>query len=127
MSISHLDHLKASTSGLGGHAESGLVSEPPQADVDLFNASMHAQSLQASSSGGALSEQVAQALSERIGAMDKLSQQAMRKMKAAVSSTAPMDIAQMSRSLSQYSLQMALTTKVVSKSGQALDKLTNLQ
>jgi type III secretion system YscI/HrpB-like protein len=33
----------------------------------------------------------------------------------------------MSRSLSQYSLQMALTTKVVNKSAQALDKLTNLQ
>jgi type III secretion system YscI/HrpB-like protein len=33
----------------------------------------------------------------------------------------------MSRALSQYSLQMAVTTKVVSKTGQALEKLTNMQ
>jgi type III secretion system YscI/HrpB-like protein len=38
-----------------------------------------------------------------------------------------MDMLKMNGALSEYALQTALTTKVVSKGAQVLDKLTNLQ
>jgi type III secretion system YscI/HrpB-like protein len=124
MTVSSINHLKSSSLDLEQHLDQGLVSGPSQADVDLFNAAMRPDpALQQSQ----LSEQIASALHERLGSMDKLSQQAVRRMKNATTSDDPLDIAQMSRSLSQYSLQMAMTTKVVNKSAQALDKLTNLQ
>ncbi|WP_092404552.1 type III secretion system inner rod subunit SctI [Pseudomonas sp. NFACC02] len=124
MTVSHINQLKPSSPDLEPSMDQGLVSAPSQADVDLFNAAMRPDmALQQSH----LSEQIASALSERLGATDKLSQQAVRKMRNASTTDDPMEIVQMSRSLSQYSLQMALTTKVVNKSAQALDKLTNLQ
>lgn len=123
MTISQINQLKSSSPDLEHHLDQGLVSGL-QADVDLFNAAMRPDMAAQPSH---LSEQIASALSERIGATDKLSQQAVRKMKTAASGDNPMDITQMSRTLSQYSLQTAVTTKVVNKSAQALDKLTNLQ
>jgi type III secretion system YscI/HrpB-like protein len=124
VTISHINQLKSSSLDLEPSMDQGLVSAPSQAEVDLFNAAMRPDmALQQSH----LSEQIASALSERLGATDKLSQQAVRKMRNASTTDDPMEIVQMSRSLSQYSLQMALTTKVVNKSAQALDKLTNLQ
>ena len=124
MTISHLNQLKSSSLDLEQHLDQGLVSGPSQADVDLFNSAMRPD-LAAQPSH--LSEQIASALSERLGSTDKLSQQAVRNMKKAASGDNPMDITQMSRTLSQYSLQTAVTTKVVNKSAQAFDKLTNLQ
>jgi type III secretion system YscI/HrpB-like protein len=105
--------------------EQGLVQEPPQADVDLFSAAMNAGAVAAMP--GHLPAVVAGALIDRVQSTDKLSQQAMRNMKSAATSEDPMDITQMSRTLSAYSLQMAVTTKVVNKTAQTLDKLTNLQ
>ena len=124
MTVSNINQLKSSSPDLEQHLDQGLVSGPSQADVDLFNAAMRPDMAMQQSH---LSEQIASALSERLGTMDKFSQQAVRKMKKASTTDDPLEIAQMSRSLSQYSLQMALTTKVVNKSAQAFDKLTNLQ
>jgi type III secretion system YscI/HrpB-like protein len=124
VTLSHINQLKSSSPDLEPSMDQGLVSAPSQADVDLFNAAMRPDM---ASQQSHLSEQIASALSERLGATDKLSQQAVRKMRNASTTDDPMEIVQMSRSLSQYSLQMALTTKVVNKSAQALDKLTNLQ
>ncbi|WP_297844562.1 type III secretion system inner rod subunit SctI [Pseudomonas sp.] len=104
--------------------EQGLVSGPAQADVDLFNSAMQPNTAEAT---GHFADGVLSALSKQMDSTGKLSEQAQRSMKTASSSTNPMDIVDMSRSLSQYSLQMSLTTKVLSKSAQALDKLTNLQ
>ncbi|WLG46816.1 type III secretion system inner rod subunit SctI [Pseudomonas sp. FP1740] len=124
MSISHINQLKSSSLDLGQHLDQGLLRGPSQSDVDLFNAAMRPDMAAQSSH---LSEQIASALSERLGSTDKLSQLAIRNMKKAASGDNPMDITHMSRTLSQYSLQTAVTTKVVNKSAQALDKLTNLQ
>lgn len=124
MTISRLTHFKNTSPELGQDVPQGLVSEPVQADVDLFNAAVRPDSTGATSP---LSEKVAGALSERLGDTEKLSQQALRSMKKVAVTEDGADIIQMGRALSQCSLQMALTTKVVSKSAQALDKLTNLQ
>lgn len=120
MTISTVNTVKAPSLDM----EQTLVSSPSPADVDLFTSAMRPDAAPISSH---LSDGLAGALSERLESNSKLSQQTMRNMKVASSSTDPMDMAQMSRSLSQYSLQMALTTKVVSKSAQAIDKLINLQ
>lgn len=105
--------------------DQGLIQEPSQADVDLFSAAMSAGD--AAAVPGQLPALVAGALVDRVQSTDKLSQQAMRNMKAAASADDPMDMTMMSRALSAYSLQMAVTTKVVNKTAQTLDKLTNLQ
>jgi type III secretion system YscI/HrpB-like protein len=124
MTISRLSHFKDISPELGPNAHQELVSEPVQADADLFASAMRPDSGRATSH---LSDKVAGAISERLGDTEKLSQQALRQMKKVAGSEDGADIVQMGRALSQCSLQMALTTKVVSKSAQALDKLINLQ
>jgi type III secretion system YscI/HrpB-like protein len=124
VTISHINQLKSLSPDLGQHLDQGLLRGPSQSDVDLFNAAMRPDMAAQSSH---LSEQIASALSERLGSTDKLSQRAIRNMKKAANGDNPMDITHMSRTLSQYSLQTAVTTKIVNKSAQALDKLTNLQ
>jgi type III secretion system YscI/HrpB-like protein len=124
VTLSNVNQLKSPITDLEQHLDQGFVNGPLQADVDFFNASMRPEpSMQQSN----VSEQIASALSDGLGSIDKLSQQAARRMKRASTTDDPLEISQMNRSLSQYSLQIALTTKVVSKSAQALDKLTNLQ
>jgi len=99
-----------------------MVSAPTQADVDLFDSAMRDNHEPAG-----LASSLISAISDRLTGQAELSHQAERAMKSASVSTDPMDILKMSGTLSQYSLQTALTTKVVSKGAQVLDKLTNLQ
>ncbi|EGH06009.1 type III secretion component protein HrpB [Pseudomonas amygdali pv. aesculi str. 0893_23] len=124
MTVSHLGNVKNISPELGQYVPQGLVSEPPQADVDIFTAATRPDNV---SSGAPLSEHIASAISGGLGETEKMSQQAMRSMKKASGSGEALDIAAMTRTLSQCSLQTALTTKVVSKTAQAIDKLTNLQ
>ncbi|KPW72168.1 type III secretion system inner rod subunit SctI [Pseudomonas amygdali] len=124
MTVSHLGNVKNISPELGQDVLQGLVSEPPQADVDIFTAATRPDNV---SSGAPLSEHIASAISGGLGETEKMSQQAMRSMKKASGSGEALDIAAMTRTLSQCSLQTALTTKVVSKTAQAIDKLTNLQ
>ncbi|BCS46102.1 type III secretion protein [Pseudomonas amygdali pv. tabaci str. ATCC 11528] len=124
MTVSHLGNVKNISPELGQDMPQGLVSEPPQADVDIFTAATRPDNV---SSGAPLSEHIASAISGGLGETEKMSQQAMRSMKKASGSGEALDIAAMTRTLSQCSLQTALTTKVVSKTAQAIDKLTNLQ
>ncbi|GFZ59349.1 EscI/YscI/HrpB family type III secretion system inner rod protein [Pseudomonas amygdali pv. eriobotryae] len=124
MTVSHLGNVKNMSPELGQDVPQGLVSEPPQADVDIFTAATRPDNV---SSGAPLSEHIASAISGGLGETEKMSQQAMRSMKKASGSGEALDIAAMTRTLSQCSLQTALTTKVVSKTAQAIDKLTNLQ
>ncbi|AAZ36713.1 MULTISPECIES: type III secretion system inner rod subunit SctI [Pseudomonas] len=124
MTVSHLGNVKNISPELGQDVPQGLVSEPPQADVDIFTAATRPDNV---SSGAPLSEHIASAISGGLGETEKMSQQAMRSMKKASGSGEALDIAAMTRTLSQCSLQTALTTKVVSKTAQAIDKLTNLQ
>ena len=120
MNISNLSNPQHAISepGLGGQQR--LLSEPQQADVELFNAAMGQDT-------GPMAQPIASLLSERLGDSEKLSQKALRQMKRAAVAEDGSEIVEMSRTLSQCSLQMALTTKIVSKSAQALEKLTNLQ
>lgn len=122
MSISKIDGLNNPSLTL----DQGLVSEPPQADVDLFSSLLRDNGTTAEQPSH-LAALIADTVNARMASVDDLSQQAMRHMKDAVLNNDASAVTNMSRALSQYSLQMAVTTKVVSKSGQALEKLTNMQ
>lgn len=124
MTISSSSHLQRSAAFSSPDTRQGLVSEPAQGDIDTFSAALHGAAEQG---GPAMAGPLASALSARLGDSEKLSQQALRQMRKAAVAEDGTSIIQMSRALSQCSLQMALTTKVVSKGAQALDKLTNLQ
>lgn len=120
MNISNLSNPQHAIPEPGLDGQQRLLSEPQQADIDLFNAAMEPET-------GSVAQPIASLLSERLGDSEKLSQKALRQMKKAAVAEDGSDIIEMSRALSQCSLQMALTTKIVSKSAQALEKLTNLQ
>lgn len=121
MSINAVDHARAAHLG---DASRGLTGEPEQADVDLFNAAMRQH---AGGPPARLADAVAGPLMHQLEKINDLSEKANRAVKSAAGSLNPMDMLQMNRSLSAYYLQSALTAKVVSKGGQALDKLTNMQ
>ncbi|WP_434698143.1 type III secretion system inner rod subunit SctI [Pseudomonas sp. D1-1] len=118
MTISNVNSFR----GVAPEHELEMVSAPAQADVDLFDNAMRGNHEPAG-----LASSLMGAISDRLAGQAELSHQAERAMKSASVSTDPMDILKMSGTLSQYSLQTALTTKVVSKGAQVLDKLTNLQ
>ncbi|WP_223536978.1 type III secretion system inner rod subunit SctI [Pseudomonas sp. GL-B-16] len=103
----------------------GLVQEPPQADVDLFSKAMRVAEVGGVASPA--SAMLAGVLADRVQSSEKVAHQAMRHMKSAAKGGDPMDVAELSRELSTYSLQTAVTTKVVNKTAQTLDKLSNLQ
>jgi len=124
MNIPGIDELKKVAKGEGLSLDQGLVAEPSRADVELFNSLMGDTGGQEPSKSGA---SLAEAVGERMGSIDRLSDNAMRSMKQAVMDNDPTAVTKMSRALSQYSLEMAVTTKVISKGGQALEKLTNMQ
>ena len=121
MTISHVGKFKEPHVDL----DQGLVHEPSQADADLFSTAMQVASVAAPQA--MLPAALAGALADRVQSSDKLSQDAMRHMNHAARADDPTDLTEMSRTLSEYSLQTAVTTKVVNKIGQTLDKLTNLQ
>lgn len=110
MTVSHLGNVKNISPELGQDVPQGLVSEPPQADVDIFTAATRPDNV---SSGAPLSEHIASAISGGLGETEKMSQQAMRSMKKASGSGEALDIAAMTRTLSQCSLQTADRKSVV--------------
>lgn len=118
MTISNVNSFR----GAAPDHELEMVSAPAQADVDLFDAAMRT-----GGESAGLASSLIGAISDRLNSQADLSQQAERAVKSASRSTDPMDVLKMSGALSEYSLQTSLTTKIVSKGAQVLDKLTNLQ
>lgn len=102
-------------------AEQGLASSSPDAaDVDSFNSFLQGDTL-----GNHFD--VPGGVHDRISSLDALSSQASEASKTASTSSDPLDMYDMSRAISSYSLEMALTTKVISKVTGSIDKLMNLQ
>ncbi len=124
MSISGNGDLTKVAKNSAFEFDQGLVNEPSQADIELFSSLMRDSGADAPTKSGAF---LADVVGERMGSVDRLSQDAMRSMKQAVMDNDPTAVSKMSRALSQYSLEMAVTTKVISKGSQAVEKLTNMQ
>jgi type III secretion system YscI/HrpB-like protein len=124
MTISDLSSIRHNSSSKID-LDQGLLQEPSHADADLFSTAM--SMAQVPGAASLLPPMLAGALAERVQASDKSAHQVMRHMKSAAKGDDPTDITEMSRELSTFSLQTAVTTKVVNKTAQMLDKLSNLQ
>lgn len=103
----------------------GLTSEPEQADVDFFNSAMQSHSTPRMS--GNLSESVNNPLNSQIESVNGLGDKVNHALKNAANSMSVVNMMKVNSTMSQYYLQSALTAKVISKSSQSLDKLTNMQ
>lgn len=68
MTISHLGNVKSISPELGQDVPQGLVSEPAQADVDIFTAATQPDGV---SNGAPLSEHIASAISGGLGETEK--------------------------------------------------------
>jgi type III secretion system YscI/HrpB-like protein len=126
MTISHVGKFEQLHEKTHSDLDQGLVHEPSQADADLFSSAMKVAGVAAPQT--MLPAAFAGALVDQIQTSAKTGEDAKRHMKLAAGDPSdPTQLIEMTRALSEYSQQTALTTKVVSKTTQAFDKLTNMQ
>ncbi|MGR2741031.1 type III secretion system inner rod subunit SctI [Billgrantia sp. Q4P2] len=98
---------------------------PDQSDIHWFSAA-----IQPTEKGGGESNVAERIVGQIAGSsehLQKLSDQADRALRKASKSNDPQDVVQANRSLSSFYLESLLTTKLISKGTQAVEKLTNLQ
>ncbi|SDH58593.1 type III secretion apparatus protein, YscI/HrpB, C-terminal domain-containing protein [Pseudomonas flavescens] len=124
MSISGIDDLKNVAKKGVVELEQGLVNEPSRADIELFASLMRDRGADEPTRSGTF---LAEAVGGRMGSFEQLTQDAKRGMKEVINVNDPSSISDVSRALSRYSLEMAVTTKAIGKGGQAIEKLTNMQ
>ncbi|MES2870928.1 MAG: EscI/YscI/HrpB family type III secretion system inner rod protein [Pseudomonadota bacterium] len=68
----------------------------------------------------------APSLSQRSELLQGLSDQAARRLQKVSNSTDPVDMIRSTRAMSAFHLETVLTAKMISKTSQAIEKLTNL-
>lgn len=68
----------------------------------------------------------APSLSQRSELLQGLSNQAARRLQKVSNSTDPVDMIKSTRAMSAFHLETVLTAKMISKTSQAIEKLTNL-
>ena len=106
------------------------VSEPPShaaalSDINWFNASLNTPSTQTPYSASS-ENYFSRPLIQQSAHLQGLSNQAAQALLKVSNSTAPIDILNSTREMSKHSLDSILAAKVVNKTSQAIDKLTNL-
>jgi type III secretion system YscI/HrpB-like protein len=128
MSVTH-------TQGIGGFSDinreltrsatEDQSSRPETSDVQWFSAAL--QPAQKTDANDNVAERIVSQLSGSSEHLQKLEDKANRALNKASKSSDPMDIVHANRSLSSFYLESLLTTKLISKGAQAVEKLTNLQ
>ncbi|MDW6001952.1 type III secretion system inner rod subunit SctI [Vibrio mangrovi] len=98
---------------------------PEKSDVQWFSAAL--QPVQKTDASDNVAERIVSQLSGSSEHLQKLENKANRALNKASKSSDPMDIVHANRSLSSFYLESLLTTKLISKGAQAVEKLTNLQ
>lgn len=122
MKISQVSDVNHAFSGLGGQ---DATTAPVAEDISWFSAAI--------SPGAAASEAEKgnavwiDALAGRSSHLDGLRQKAERQVGKSINSNNPKDVMDATRTLSSFYLESLLNAKVVAKSVQSLEKLTNLQ
>lgn len=114
------------------HALSPLTSSPSSfkqsstaeaSDINWFNASLKTP---VPESAHTSDNQFTPSLSQRSEFLQGLSNQAARRLQKVNNSTDPVDMLKSTRAMSAFHLETVLTAKMVSKTSQAIEKLTNL-
>ncbi|MFI8337668.1 type III secretion system inner rod subunit SctI [Pseudomonas taetrolens] len=98
---------------------------PETADINWFNASL---GMSKPETGLPLSAgpSASPSLSQRSEFLQGLSNLAARRLQDVSKSTDPMDMIKSTRAMSAFHLETVLTAKIVSKTSQAIEKLTTL-
>ncbi|KMM85795.1 type III secretion apparatus protein, YscI/HrpB, C-terminal domain-containing protein [Pseudomonas taetrolens] len=98
---------------------------PETTDINWFNASL---GMPGPETGLPLypGHSVSPSLSQRSEFLQELSNLAARRLQDVSKSTDPMDMIKSTRAMSAFHLETVLTAKIVSKTSQAIEKLTTL-
>ncbi|MGM3175395.1 EscI/YscI/HrpB family type III secretion system inner rod protein [Dickeya lacustris] len=99
---------------------------PAQSDVAWFSAALD-PTVAAQSAPVADNKALLGALAEKSDNLENMLQKAERKVGKSINSNNPKDVMDATRTLSSFYLESLLNAKVVAKSVQSLEKLTNLQ
>ncbi|UPT55868.1 EscI/YscI/HrpB family type III secretion system inner rod protein [Dickeya zeae] len=115
--------VNAPQSVVNGNAPSGLDT-PAQADVNWFSSAIEptAPAIPSANNKAWLG-----ALAEKSDRLENLLQKAERQVGKSITGNNPKDVMDATRTLSSFYLESLLNAKVVAKSVQSLEKLTNLQ
>lgn len=97
---------------------------PSSDDVNWFSAQLKVTPSQPDAN---VAERIVGQLSGSSQHLQQLSDNADRALRKAADSSNPQDVIQANRALSSFYLESLLTTKLISKGTQAIEKLTNLQ
>ena len=98
---------------------------PEQLDVGWFNAVLKNND-PASVNSVSLDNKAGQSLTQRSDFLQGLSNQAARALQKVGRHTDPMNMVKSTRAMSAFHLETQLTAKMISKTSQAIEKLTNL-
>lgn len=99
--------------------------QPEAADINWFNALLKAPAT-STSYPPAPETHFAQPLTRRSALLQDLSNTAARALQKVSASTDPMDMLKSTRAMSAFHLETVLSAKMISKTSQAIEKLTNL-
>lgn len=98
--------------------------EPNQDDVRWFSAAIQHPTRPEDTN---VAERIVNQLASSSQELQNLSDDANRALRKASSSSDPKDVVQANRALSSFYLESLLTTKMISKATQAVEKITSLQ
>lgn len=101
--------------------------QPDQQDVQWFAAEMQPQAFEHSPDKGSVTGNLMEQLAASFGRIDKKSDKVAKVLSETANSTNPIDLTRVSSTLSSYYLESLMNAKVISKTVQGLEKLTNLQ
>lgn len=96
---------------------------PETADINWFTASLNNP---APINAVPREFHIAQPLNQRSALLQSLSNTAARALQKVSSSTDPLDMLKSTRAMSAFHLETVLSAKMISKTSQAIEKLTNL-
>ena len=112
------------------HTESSSLSlsrptqSPTQDDISWFSATIKSQN---TATDPNVAERIVDQLAGSSKELQNLSNDANRALRKASRSSDPKDVIQANRALSSFYLESLLTTKLISKGTQAVEKITSLQ
>ncbi|SLM63268.1 MULTISPECIES: EscI/YscI/HrpB family type III secretion system inner rod protein [Dickeya] len=112
--------------GTIGEGEARSADVPAQSDVAWFSAALDPAAA-APTAPAADNNALLGALAAKSDNLDNMLQKAERQVGKSINSNNPKDVMDATRTLSSFYLESLLNAKVVAKSVQSLEKLTNLQ
>ena len=125
MSIGVIEKIDSEKSLTGvSRSEQPISDKAAKSDVQWFTAQLHKAQKPESDN---VAERVISGISGSSERLQKLSQTADRDLRRAAKTANAEDITRATRSLSNFYLESLLTSKLISKGTQAVEKLTNLQ